>query len=99
VLWMNQIPGVDTFTSCQGGSKCCRPDAFVGFTSIDPNKPKDIQELLGFGRLSENNNMMYELAFDVSELLALNEKHFPESPLWKNAFRNQACAMPEEEHT
>lgn len=98
VLWMNEFPGVDTFTSCQGGSECCRPDAFVGFTSIDPKTLIEIQELLGFGRLSEHNDK-YELAFDVSELIALNQKHFAESPHWKNAFKNQASAMPEEEHT
>jgi hypothetical protein len=93
---MNQIPGVNTFTSCQGGSECCRPDAFVGFTSIDPNKPKEIQEFLGFGRLSEHNNA-YELSFNVSELIDLNQKHFAESPHWTNAFNNQACVMPEED--
>jgi hypothetical protein len=98
VWWMNQIPGVDTFTSCQGGSECCRPDAFVGFTSANPRQPERILETLGFGRLSEDNDA-YELSFEVSELIALNQKHFAESPNWNNAFNHPASETPEQEPT
>jgi hypothetical protein len=93
VLWLNQIPGVETFTSCQGGSASCRQEAFLGFTSIDPNRPKEILKFLGFGRLSEHNSG-YELEFDVPDLIALNQKHFAEFGHWKNAFDNQPGMMP-----
>lgn len=85
VRWMNAFPGVETFTSCQGKSACCRPEAFVGFTSSDPDKPDEIRESLGFGQLLELENT-YELSFDVPELVALNQKHIAESQHWKDAF-------------
>jgi hypothetical protein len=87
VWWFNQLPGVDTFTSCQGGSECCREDAYIGFSCADANSLDAIKRFVSRGRISEHNGH-YELSLDVPELIRVNEERFPDSELWKNAFTN-----------
>lgn len=84
VCWMNQFSGVETFTSCQGGSDCCSPDAFVGFSCESPTSRQEIERQLEVGRVSEHNGN-YTLELSVQELKSVNEKLFRDSTRWQEA--------------
>lgn len=79
VLWMSALPGIETYTSCQGGSECCREEAFVGFKcSIAPSLQAIETLLNGQGYIDTNSDGDFTLFFvTADELKKFNSARFP----------------------
>lgn len=79
VLWMNTLPGVKTYTSCEGCPEVCSDDAFVGFTCENPETLKLISDFVGsYAQAIPEGRDNYRLSFpDPQDLVRLNKEKFP----------------------
>lgn len=82
VLWMNSLPGIKTYTSCQGCAEFCSPDAFVGFKCEDTDSMDKIITFVrpyGFiiGESAEDNRLSFP---NPEDLIRLNQEKFPPKP-------------------
>lgn len=79
VLWLNELSGVETYTSCEGDLECCSPDAFVGLKCENPESVKRIQDFVrGYAELIHQADDDYRLSFpDPDDLPLFNQERFP----------------------
>jgi hypothetical protein len=80
VLWMNALPGVKTYSSCEGSPELCSPDAFVCFTCDDEDS---LNAILAFVRdrasIVPAHAGGHRLSFaDPENLKRLNLEKFPQ---------------------
>lgn len=78
VLWMNALPGVATYSSCEG-TEMCSPDAFVCFRCDDEDSLDSIRQFVGIrAEIGPGHNGGYRLSFpDPESLIHLNREKFP----------------------
>jgi hypothetical protein len=78
VCWMNSLPGVNTYTSCQGCAEFCSPDAFVGFTCDDSESLNVIIEfVMPYAVIIKQSDEHNRLSFpNPEDLVRLNQERF-----------------------
>lgn len=78
VLWVNSLPGVKTYNSCQGDPEQCSDDAFVTFDCEISESLREICNFVaGYAAILPEGNDRYRLSFlPLENLVEFNKDKF-----------------------